>query len=83
MTFGEQVRGFSEEYWCPTDSCSANGAAAAAPLIDGAVWIALLKMSNGDRIAPAEQEWLLAQKLIEVRDGASFLTTEGRTALGI
>ena len=82
MTLQEQTRGFSEDYWCPADS-GAAAAAAPAPLIDGAVWIALLKMSNGDRIAPAEQDWLLAQKLIELRDGVSYLTKRGREALGI
>ncbi len=82
MNLQQQSQGFSEDYWCPADT-RASAASAPAPLIDGAVWIALLKMSNGDRIAPAEQDWLLAQKLIEIRDGVSSLTRRGRDALGI
>ena len=82
MNLQQHAQGFSEDYWCPADTGTA-AAAAPAPLLDGAVWIALLKMSNGDRIAPAEQDWLLAQKLIELRDGVSYLTGRGREALGI
>lgn len=82
MTLAEQARGYSEEYWCPADAGGEKNSAASAPLIDGALWVALLKLSNSDRIAPAEHDWLVAQKLVEIRDGVSHLTARGRAALG-
>ena len=84
MTLSEQERGFTEDFWCPANSGSENAQAnASTPLLDGALWVALLKMSNGDTIAPAEQEWLVAQKLAEVIDGVASLTARGRAALGV
>ena len=77
-------RGFNEDYWCPTArSDDPTAAAMVAPVIDGALWVALLKLSNGEPIAVAEQDWLLAQKLIEIKNGATSLTTRGRSALEV
>lgn len=84
MTPGEQERGYTEDFWCPASSGSESAQAnASTPLIDGALWVALLKMSNGDTIAPAEQEWLVAQKLAETMNGVTILTARGRAALGV
>ena len=85
MTLGEHARGFTEDYWCPAGSNdeSATTSASAAPVIDGALWVALVKMNNGDAIAAAEQDWLAAQNLVETIDGVNALTARGRAALGI
>ena len=83
MTLSEHARGFSEDYWCPADRGDERASAQTTPLIDGALWVALLKLSNGDPIGPAEHDWLLAQTLIDVKDGVTQLTARGRAALGV
>ena len=84
MRLDSESRGFNEDYWCPTARSDDPAATAmASPVIDGALWVALLKLSNGDPIAGAEQDWLLAQKLIEIKNGATSLTVRGRSALEV
>ena len=84
MTFVEQSRGYSVDYWCPVDNSEDTSLSeAGASFVDGALWVALLKMSNGEAIAPAEQDWLVAQALVEVIDGVPNLTERGRAALGV
>ena len=84
MTFVEQSQGYSASYWCPVDSSeNARPSESDTSFVDGALWVALLKMSNGEVIAPAEQEWLVAQSLVEVVNGTPNLTERGRAALGV
>ena len=49
MKVPEELSTFIEDYWCPADHRDEQNATAdATPIITGALWVALLKLSNGD-----------------------------------